>query len=150
MDATKHLLSVHQICPVMFFIVYLTYVVLKCVCLSACKQDDSRILLHRIIKFNKNKFITNDLDIRQIPLRMKITLRFYTYSRGATRPYDIKRGQVVHLTSSFLMMILVKYIPLPVRKCMFTQNYQSRKGKTSIFKNILLAGMNTHQKHYKY
>ena len=56
-----------------------------------------------------------------------------------------KRGQVVNLTNSFLMITLVKYPPLTVRKCMSAQNYQSRKGKTCIFKNISLAGMNTHK-----
>ena len=56
-----------------------------------------------------------------------------------------KRGQVVHLTNSFLMVTLVKYTPLTVRNCMSAQNYQSRKGKTCIFKNISLAGMNAHK-----
>ena len=41
------------------------------------------------------------------------------YSRGATRAKCAKkRGQVVHLTNSFLMITLVKYTPLTVRKCM--------------------------------
>ena len=56
-----------------------------------------------------------------------------------------KRGQVVHLTNSFLMITLVKYTPLTVRKFMSAQNYQSRKGKTNTFKNISLAGMNAHK-----
>ena len=43
------------------------------------------------------------------------------------------------------MIILVKYTPLTVRKCMSAQNYQSRKGKTRTFKNISLAGMNAHK-----
>ena len=56
-----------------------------------------------------------------------------------------KRGQVVHLTNSFLMITLVKYEPLTVRKCMSAQNYQSQKGKTRTFKNISLDGMNAHK-----
>ena len=43
------------------------------------------------------------------------------------------------------MITLVKYTLLTVRKCMSAQNYQSRKGKTCIFKNISLAGMNAHK-----
>ena len=56
-----------------------------------------------------------------------------------------KRGQVVHFTKGFLKIILVKHSPLNVRKCMSAQNYQSRKGKTCIFKNISLADMSAHK-----
>ena len=48
------------------------------------------------------------------------------------------------------MIILVKYTPLTVRKCMSAQNYQSRKGKTCIFKNISLDGLLSDSDNFKY
>ena len=82
---------------------------------------------------------SHTVDLSSFPGRL-VGDEQITDSRGATPAKCAKKGVKWSISPIvFLMITLVKYTLLTVRKCMSAQNYQSRKGKTRYIQKYIFG-----------